>query len=85
MNKAEFEKAMKIATDNDRDLSDIDESVLYGCGLPGFGKRTVTLECAAKLLRWQCVRFDGSIDEEELNSMRVICRKRIEVVSVAFV
>jgi hypothetical protein len=75
MTKAQFDKAIEIARSN-TDLSQVDDTILDGCGLPGFEPVTVTLEAAAKFLRWQCVCLNGQLDSHEVNEMRNVSRRR---------
>lgn len=46
---------------------EVDDGSLYGLALADFpfGK-VVRKEAIVKFLNWQCGRFDGTIDEEEL-------------------
>ena len=74
MTKNEFSAAFKIAKSN-ADLSKIDDSILYGYGLPGFKPVFVTLEQIAKLIRYQTFTFAGGIDAQELNEVAQAARK----------
>ncbi len=78
MTKQQFDKAVTLARTT-LDLNDDDE-VLYGCALPNFKPVTVTLEAAAKFIRWHCVQLNGQVDSEALNEMRNISRKKWLVV-----
>ena len=51
-----------------------------GFGLPSFEPVTCTMEGLASLVRWQCVCFDGSIDQEALNEIATVGRHRFRVV-----
>lgn len=79
MTKEQFSAALAIAR-SDRDLSTVDDSILYGCGLSDFQPVTVTIEPVAKMLRWQCLQFNGEIDQNELNNMKSIFRRKVFVV-----
>lgn len=79
MTKEQFAEAFKIAR-SDEDLSQVDDSILHGCGLPEFQPVTVTINCFAKLLRYQITQLNGGVDEIELNNMRWIARRKIQVV-----
>lgn len=76
MNKKQFDAAVAIARNKDIDLSKVDDSTLDGCALPNFKPVTITLEMAAKCIRWHGINIDGSINAEELNELREISRKR---------
>lgn len=75
MNKKQFDSAVALAK-SDTDLSLVDDSSLYGCALPDFKPVTITLEMAAKFIRWHCVQLNGQFDGEALNEMRNLSRKR---------
>lgn len=83
MTKAEFSEALKIARSS-RDLSDVDDSTLYGCGLPEFKYPVyVTIDMVAKLLRWQCCSIfsnDTIADAQELDNMAHIARRKFQIV-----
>ncbi len=83
MTKQEFSAAVKIAT-SPRDLSDVDDSTLIGCGLPEFTYPVyVTVEMVAKLIRWQCCGiFSNStiVDAQELDNMAHIARRKFQIV-----
>ncbi len=76
MNQAQTEKALQIARST-VDLSRADDMPMYGLATSDFCHCTVTLEAAAKFLRWQCVLFNGDIDAEELNSLAPLLRRRV--------
>jgi len=75
MTKQQFSDAVAIAQ-SETDLTTVDDTILYGCGLPDFKAVTVTLEAAAKFIRWHCMMLNGSMDSEALNEMRNISRKK---------
>jgi len=83
MTKAQFSEALKIAT-SDRDLSNVDDSNLFGCGCSDFQYPVyVTVDAVAKLLRWQvCSIFSNGIiaDANELDNMAHIARKKFQIV-----
>lgn len=83
MTKQQFSEAVKIAT-SARDLSDVDDAVLYGCGLPEFKYPVyTTVDAVAKLIRWQCCGiFSNStiVDSVELDNMAHIARKKFQIV-----
>ena len=79
MNRQQFSAALDIAR-SDRDLSEFDDDILFGFGLPDFKPVIVVIEVAAKTLRWQCVTLAGGIDNEELESCRQLFRNRVLIV-----
>lgn len=47
---------------------DVDDTPLHGCGLPDYRKKQyISKESIVMFLRWQCLMFNGKIDEEELS------------------
>lgn len=75
MTKAEFSRAFALAKSSD-DLSHVDDSTLWGCGLPGFVPVTVTLEQVAKFIKWQSFTFAGGIDAKALDECATIARHK---------
>lgn len=80
MNKAEFKRAYEIAT-SERDLQDVDDSMLFGFGLPDFQPVVATIEAAAKTIRWQSVQLNGGIDQEALNECQNHFRRKVMIVN----
>jgi len=74
MTRQQFDKAMQIAKSTN--LENVDDSILDGSGLPGFKPVTVTLQAAAKFIKWHCMYLNGQWGSEELNEMREISKKR---------
>lgn len=54
MKPTEIKLATSIARDSSIDLSDVDDGILFGFGLPDFKPVTVSLRVVAKCMRWQC-------------------------------
>jgi hypothetical protein len=79
MTKAEFKQAFAIA-DSKVDLSNVDDTVLDGCGLPDFQPVAVTLEAVAKHLRWQARYLNGQWDSEALDECHAILRRKAQIV-----
>lgn len=69
MTLQEFQSAFAIAKDFNRDLSNVDDSILYGYGLSGFKPVYTTLEAVAKTIRWQALQMNGEWDAEALNEV----------------
>ncbi len=83
MTKQQFSEAVKIAT-SARSLESVDDSVLYGCGLPDFRSPVyTTVDAVAKLIRWQCCGIFSNttiVDSVELDNMAHIARKKFQIV-----
>ena len=80
MKLSQFSQAAKIAADLSIDLSDEDDSILFGCGLPGFKPVYVTLRQVAKFIRWQTLCFNGAIDTNEMQECARIAKKSFLVI-----
>jgi len=67
---------------NNISYSDIDTSVLFGCGLDDFPKgKIIRKEALLMHLRWQCLFLNGGIDEQELSdNLWIFKNKRIIMV-----
>lgn len=79
MKASEFALAARIARSS-QDLSTVDDSPLWGCGLPGFVPVFVTVEQVAKFVRYQTVQFNGGIDAEAMAECAKIARKAFLIV-----
>ena len=71
----QFQEAFKIAKDFNHDLSNVDDSILYGFGLPHFKPVHTTLEAVAKTIRWQALQLNGVWNAEALNEVAELGRK----------
>lgn len=71
----QFQQAFAIAKDFNRDLSNVDDSTLYGYGLASFKPVHTTLEAVAKTIRWQALMMNGQWDAEALNEVAENGRK----------
>lgn len=81
MNKKEFTEIMEIVTNQEIDLSDVDELILHGCALPDYQYPVyVTRKQVAKLIRWDCLQFNGEFDAEELNNIGIIGKRKFRIV-----
>ena len=78
---AQFQKAFAIANDASIDLSNVDDSILFGCGLLQFEPVYTTLEAVAKLIRWQAMQFNGEWNAEALNEVTTIGRKKFMILN----
>ena len=75
----QFQQAFAIAKDFNRDLSNVDDSILYGYGLASFKPVHTTLEAVAKTIRWQALMMNGEWDAEALNEVAENGRKNFLV------
>ena len=80
MKAQHLDAALAIAR-SDRPLNVADLTMFDGFGLPGFRPITCTLEALAMLIRWQCVRLDGSVDGEALQEIAEAGRRRFTVLA----
>ena len=81
MNKKEFTEILEIAQDSRIDLTDVDETILHGCALPDFQYPVFTTrKQVAKLVRWDCMLFNGEIGSEELNQIGIIGKRKFIIV-----
>jgi len=78
MTTAQFQAAFDIAK-SDRDLTAVDDSVMYGYGLPDFKPVVATIEAVARTIRWQCQYLTGGWDSEALNECRNLFRHRVTI------
>ena len=79
MTKQELKTAFEVAN-SEKELQQTDLLIFDGFGLPEFEKVNVTIEAVAKLIRWQCIRLDGSVDQEELNTIAEIGKRKFFVI-----
>jgi len=79
MTLQQFQAAFAIAKDFDRDLSNVDDSTLYGYGLDDFKPVHTTLEAVAKIIRWQALQFNGEWNAEALNEVAELGRRNFLV------
>lgn len=79
MTKDEFKAAFKIA-DSQEDLTNVDDSNLFGCGLPEYERTVTTLKAVAKLIRWQALRFNGAWNAEALGEVQKIAKTKFDIV-----
>ena len=81
MTLVQFQKAFAIANDASIDLSNVDDTILFGCGLPRFKPVHTTLEAVAKLIRWQAMQFNGQWNAEALNEVAEVGRKNFLILN----
>lgn len=79
MNREQFAQATVIAMDSGISLSHVDDGIFLGCGLPGFQPVNVTIRQVARLIRWQCVQFNGELDAREYDELARLARRLFRV------
>ena len=79
MTKKELAQAVEVAKSK-KDLSGVDMEQLDGYGLPDFKKVYTTIDVVARVIRWQCGRFDGSWDMCELDELAQVARTRFIII-----
>jgi len=79
MNKKEIVQALAIAKSNE-DLSAVDDNVMIGYGLKDFKPIHLTLRQVAKVIRWDCIRFNGELDSEEFDDFCRIAKTKFVIV-----
>ncbi len=70
-------KAIRFIDDDGKHLEDI--SHFDGYGLAGFEPIHCTIRQLAFLIRWQCVRSNGTVDADELNNLAAVGSKKFIV------
>lgn len=81
MNKAEFREALEIAR-SERDLSDVNISLFDGFGMPDFKQVCCSTTDVAKLIRYQALNFDGSMDYDALADIKRIGRRKFSIIAL---
>ena len=82
MRKADLDKALAIARSK-APLDMAETAIFDGFGLPDFRPVTCTVEALAALVRWQCIRLNGSVDAEALDEIATCGRQRFHVLGGA--
>jgi len=85
MNRKEFLKAFALIQNQDvKDMSLETIDCFYGCALPDFKYTNCTLKQVAKLIRYQCLYLDGTLDINELNNIELISKKKFKIIPEIF-
>lgn len=79
MTHPEFQEAFRIAN-SEEDLTNVDDSHLFGFGLPDFQPTSTTLKAVAKIIRWQAHQFNGEWNSKMLEEVRRFGKKRFLIV-----
>ena len=80
MTHEELTKATDIALSR-QDLNWEDTQIFHGYGLSDFKPVTCSLHALAALIRWECVCFNGELDNEALTAIARLGRRRFLVVA----
>ena len=80
MNAQQSKQAFQIANSN-ADLTNVDNDILIGYGLPNFQPVSVTLQQVAKEMRWHARQLNGEWDSEALNQVISLGRKRFNILN----
>jgi len=81
MRAPEFKAACKLAFNPSVDLTGENDDSFWGFGLPGFKPIMASLRQVAKTIRYQCLQFDGGIDQDNLQECRTAFRRLVTVIS----
>lgn len=79
MTAKEFKDVVNHANAKD-DFSEVDDSILHGCGLPGFRPVIATKDQVAKFIRWQALRLGGDWDTTELTDIKNLLSRRVTII-----
>ena len=79
MTRNEFSRACKLAFSNEN-LENYDISILNGFGLKNFKRVEILLGVAARCIRWQCLCFNGNIDNESLEECRIAFKSKVSII-----
>ena len=81
MTRNELSRALAIAySDEELDETNAPISPFDGYGLPDFDPVYVTVYQIARLIRWQCFFWDGTLDNDEFQGIATLGRKRFLVI-----
>ena len=79
MTRPQLSRALNLAL-TDTDLSREDISQFWLFGTKDYTQRFVTIRQVARLIRWQCVMFNGSVDSKALDEVAQVARRKFIVV-----
>lgn len=80
MTTEQFRQARLLAGNDTAMGSFRDLGIFDGFALPGFGPVYVTLDNVAKLIQWQCMCFDGSLDLDALQVIANFGKRRFIII-----
>jgi hypothetical protein len=79
MTLVQFRKAFAIADDNSIDLTNVDDTALFGYGLASFKSTPTTLSTVAKVIRHQALQLNGEWDAQALVEVTNIARRKFTI------
>lgn len=79
MTKQQFSDAVKMV-ESGKDLSLVDDAVLFGCGLPDFKPVVTTIEVCAKHIAWQAMQLNGQWDSSALQETFDILKRKVQII-----
>lgn len=81
MLKSQFTEAFQLAK-GDADLSAYPLDIFDGYGLRDFLPVACELGAFARLIRWQCLQFNGQFNQDALTDMYhfAVKRRRVEII-----
>jgi hypothetical protein len=79
MTTKQLEAALSMAVNDQRSMIDEDIMQFDGFGLKNFEPVTCTLRQLAALVRWQCVRYNGTVDSDALQEVAESGRRAFTV------
>lgn len=79
MTMQQFASAISLAASKENIEDDI--SIFDGFGLPDFKPVVCSVRQVARLIRWQCLQFNGKFDWAELNFMQRIAQYKFAIVA----
>ena len=81
MTKQQFSQAYQIARSNEKiDPGQEPIDVFWGFALKDFVPVYVTLKQVARLIRWQAICMDGSIDSDNLQEIAFFGKKKFLII-----
>jgi hypothetical protein len=80
MTKQELSDALFLARDMSEDLSNVDDTPLFGYGLTRFKTAYVTIRAVARMIRWQCIQMNGGLDGREFDNLAKIFRHKVQII-----
>ena len=72
------DQTVRFIDDNGQHIEDI--SMFWGFALPSFKTVVATTRQLAALVRWQCLRTNGSMDSDNLQEIASIGRHKFNIV-----
>ena len=80
MTRKELERALELAKIGEREYNWTTLAVFDGFGLPDFEPIQTTLWAVSRIIRYQCLCFDGTLEAVALNELATFGRKRFLII-----